>query len=297
MLLAGLTVFAVQRGAAGRGGPAGAAGPAASNKSSILVLGAGTPQITADRSGTSIGIIVNGTVYIFDAGAGVERRMLEARAKTNVTINAFGPVFISHLHSDHTLGLPAMLYYDRPMNQPFTLFGPPGLKNMMDHIVAAWSEDRDIRTKGGEGANPIRWQTNVTEVTSGAIFKDANVAVSAFEVQHGSWEHALGYRIETPDRSIVISGDTSASNAIVEHCNGCDVLIHEVGEAGAGPGGDYMERYHTSPAELADIASRAKAKMLILYHPALRNPPAEVIRQIMTTYHGPVFLARDLDIY
>lgn len=240
---------------------------------------------------------MRGTVYIFDAGPGVERRMLEARAKPNIRIDHFGPVFISHLHSDHTLGLPAMMYYDRERNQPFTLFGPPGLKQMMDHIVAAYAEDREMRVNGLEHAPAVRWETKVTEATSGVVFKDDNVTVTAFEVPHGSWEHALGYRIDAPDRSIVISGDTRGSEAIVKACNGCDVLIHEIGERTSGPSPTYMEQFHTSPSELGDIAGRAKPKLLLLYHTAIRNPQAEVIREIMTGYRGPVIFVRDLEVY
>jgi ribonuclease Z len=266
------------------------------DKSAILILGSGAPGITADRSGTGIGIIVRGTLYTFDAGPGIERRILEAQARSNVKISRFGPVFITHLHSDHTLGLPAMLYYGRERDQPFSLFGPPGLKNMMDHIVAAYAEDREIRISGLEHAAPVKWETKVTEVTSGTVFTDSNITVKAFEVQHGNWKHALGFRIDTPDRSIVISGDTRPSEAIVQACGGCDVLLHEIGSPSAGPP-NYMKEFHTSPSELAEIASRAKPRLLLLYHPVIRKPPAEIVREVMEGFHGPVIFARDLDIY
>jgi ribonuclease Z len=172
----------------------------------------------------------------------------------------------------------------------------------MTHILAAWQEDRDMRVNGLERANPVRWQTDVHEVTSGTIYHDDNITVKTFEVPHGRWEHALGYRIETADRTIVISGDTSPSEAIVKACNGCDVLIHEVvWENPEGPKrNQYMTEFHTSPAELGDIANRAKAKMLVLYHiAALGAPvgPADFIRVIMTKYQGVVMYGRDLETY
>jgi ribonuclease BN (tRNA processing enzyme) len=292
LLVAGLTVR-TQQPPAGRG----QAAAAAPDKSSIIILGAGSPNITADRSGTSIGVVVRGTLYIFDAGAGVERRVLETRAKSNIRIERFGPTFISHLHSDHTLGLPAMLYYDRERNQPFTVFGPPGIKNMMDHILAAYAEDRDMRINGLEHAAAVRWETRVTELTGGVAFKDENVTVRAFEVPHGSWQHALGYRIDAPDRSIVISGDTRSSDAVADACNGCDVLFHEVGDRAAGPGPVYMAQFHTTPSEIGAVANRAKAKLVVLYHPVLRQSPADAVREVMSVYHGPVMFARDLDVF
>jgi len=304
-VLAGLALAAQQSGerGAGRGGR-GDATPAAlgrgaqpADKTSILVLGVGTPAMSAERSGTSIGVIVRGTIYIFDAGPGVERRMFEARARANNGIQRIGPVFITHLHSDHTLGLPPMLYHVRDAGKPFALYGPPGLKNMMGHIVAAWQEDRDERVKGLQHSNPVGWETDVHEVTSGVVFQDANVTVKTFEVPHGNWQHALGYRIDTPDRSIVISGDTRPTDAIVQACNGCDVLVHEaIFESAVSP--EYIGAYHTTPAQLGDVAARAKARMVVIYHHAPATiPPSEFVRAVLAKYQGPVMFARDLDTY
>ena len=290
-------VVAQQRGARGVAPEARGRGAEVSGNSSILILGVGTPAMSVDRSGTSVGIIVRGTIYIFDAGPGIERRMFEARARANNGIQRIGPLFITHLHSDHTLGIPAMLYHVRDAGKPFTVYGPPGLKNMMTHIVAAWQEDRDIRVNGLEHRNPVGWETDVHEVTSGTIFQDANVSVKTFEVPHGSWQHALAYRIETPDRSIVISGDTRPVDAIVEACSGCDVLVHEaIFENAVSP--EYIKEYHTTPAQLGEIATRAKAKMVVIYHHApATTPPSEFVRAVLGKYQGPVMFARDLDVY
>lgn len=296
-ILAAGFVVAQQRGARGVAPEARGRGAEVSGKSSILILGVGTPAMSVDRSGTSVGVIVRGTIYIFDAGPGIERRMFEARARANNGIQRIGPLFITHLHSDHTLGIPAMLYHVRVAGKPFTVYGPPGLKNMMTHIVAAWQEDRDIRVNGLEHRNPVGWETDVHEVTSGTIFEDANVSVKTFEVPHGSWQHALAYRIETPDRSIVISGDTRPADAIVEACGGCDVLVHEaIFENAVSP--EYIKEYHTTPAQLGEIATRAKAKMVVIYHHApATTAPSEFVRAVLGKYQGPVMFARDLDTY
>ena len=307
---------------AGRGvrqAPAGGRGAVVAPGTHVLVLGAGSPGISAARSGTSLGVMTNSTMYIFDAGAGIERRLFEARERRNFDIQRIGPIFITHLHSDHTLGLPAALYYVRERNEPFTVFGPPGMRAMMSNILAAFSEDRDMRENGLEHANPVRWATKVTETTGGVVFQDDNVKVTAFEVPHGSWKHALGYRIDTADRSIVISGDTRPSDAVVNACNGCDVLFHEVrmenpnpaaqsgpsGSAGAPSGRgryvmdpNYMHEFHTSTSELADIATRAHPKLLVLYHQVGRGTPAEFLEKVMAQYHGgPVMYAEDLEVY
>jgi len=296
-ILGAASVVAQQGGARGVAPQARGPGAEVSEKSSILILGVGTPAMSVERSGTSIGIIVRGTIYIFDAGPGIERRMFEARARANNGIQRIGPLFITHLHSDHTLGIPAMLYHVRDAGKPFTVYGPPGLKNMMTHIVAAWQEDRDVRVNGLEHRNPVGWETDVHEITSGTVFQDANVTVRTFEVPHGSWQHALAYRVETPDRSIVISGDGRPSDAIVDACGGCDVLIHEaIFENAVSP--EYVKEYHTTPAQLGEIAARAKAKMVVIYHHApATTPPSEFVGAVLSKYQGPVMFARDLDRY
>jgi ribonuclease BN (tRNA processing enzyme) len=278
----------------------------AARHSQILMLGTGTPIIDAARSGTSIGILVGGSLYIFDAGPGVERRMLEAVAK-GTKIDTIPAVFITHLHSDHTLGLPALVYYHGPNaafrgGGPLTVYGPPGIAAMMEHIRAAWTEDRAIRTQTG-GAAPS-WQVRGADVAAGVIYRDSNIVVKAFEVPHGTWPHAFGYRVETPDRVIVISGDTRPSDAIARECAGCDVLLHEVYAAEGfkkmpARVQPYHSAAHTSTYELAEIASKAQPKLLVLYHQLYFGGATDddLLREVRGRYRGRVVSARDLDVY
>ena len=272
----------------------------------ILMLGTGTPIIDAAHSGTSIGILVARSLYIFDAGPGVERRMLEAVAK-GTKIDTIPAVFITHLHSDHTLGLPALVYYHGPNaafrgGGPMTVYGPPGIAAMMEHISAAWTEDRAVRTQTG-GAAPS-WQVRGADVAAGIIYRDSNIVVKAFEVPHGAWPHAFGYRVETPDRTIVISGDTRPSDAIARECAGCDVLLHEVYSAEGFskiPARvlPYHSSAHTSTYELAEIAAKAKPKLLVLYHQLYFGGATDddLLREVRSRYGGRVVSARDLDVY
>lgn len=108
------------------------------------------------------------------------------------------------------------------------VYGPKGLKDKTDYILKAYSEDINIRINGLEKANPTGYNVNVREIKSGVIYKDQKVTVKAFPVKHGSWKEAYGYRFETPDLTIVISGDSAATENIVKNYEGCDVLIHEV---------------------------------------------------------------------
>jgi ribonuclease Z len=222
-------------------------------------------------------------------------------------IDTIPAVFITHLHSDHTLELPALVYYHGPnasfrSGGPLTVYGPPGIAAMMEHVSAAWSADREERTKGGGAA--VSWQVRGADVSAGVVYRDSNVVVKAFEVPHGTWPHAFGYRVETPDRTIVISGDTRPSDAIARECAGCDVLLHEVYSAeGFSKVPARMQPYHaaahTSTYELAEIATKAKPKLLVLYHQLYFGGASDddLLREVRSRYGGRVISAHDLDVY
>ena len=280
--------------------------PSSSGHGQILILGTGTPIIDAAHSGTSIGILVRGALYIFDAGPGIERRMLEAVAK-GTKIDTIPAVFITHLHSDHTLGLPALVYYHGPnaafsRGGPLTVYGPPGIAAMMANINAAWADDRAARAQGREDSPS--WHVRGADVAAGVVYRDSNIVVKAFEVPHPPWAHAFGYRVETPDRVIVISGDTKPSDAIARECAGCDVLLHEAYSSVALPKTTaqfqrYLPSAHTSTYELSVIAAKAKPKLLVLYHQIYLGGASDddLVREIRSKYNGKVVSARDLDVY
>ena len=135
------------------------------------------------------------------------------------------------------------------------------------------------------------------------VYKDANVTVKAFAVKHGSWKQAFGYRFETADRTIVISGDCRPSASVAANCNGCDVLIHEVystaGFAKRQPEWQkYHSSFHTSSRELAQIATKARPRLLVLYHQLFWGTTEEdLLSEVREGYAGKVVTARDLDVY
>jgi ribonuclease BN (tRNA processing enzyme) len=139
------------------------------------------------------------------------------------------------------------------------------------------------------------------------IYKDANVTVTAFATKHAM--ESYGYRFDTQDRSIVISGDTNPTQATIDACQGCDVLIHEVLTldwlAKRPDFRDYASQFHTTTAQLTELATQAKPRLLILYHASLsfrpavdseRSPPAVLLSE-MSRYGGQVVVGRDLDVY
>jgi ribonuclease Z len=279
------------------------------------MLGTGTPIPDPERSGPATAIIVDSVAYLFDAGAGVSRRASAAALKgvkafASRTPNGqpaprFDRIFITHLHSDHTLGLADAIFtpWIQGRTQPIDIYGPPGLKHLVDEILDAYSEDITERSHAFGGPPSDGWKAVVHEIKDGEIFRDSRVTVTAFSVPHADWKYAFGYRIQTPDGVIVLSGDTRPSDAIEKQCRGCDVLLHEVySDSGFANLPEVRKKYHakahTSGTQLGDISSRAKPKLLVLYHQLFFGASDEkLLEEVRSHFNGQVSSAKDLDIY
>ena len=273
----------------------------------IVMLGTGTPNADPDRSGPCVAIVVNDTPYLVDAGPGVVRRAAAAynAGVKGLAVSNLKYAFITHLHSDHTIGYPDLILSPWVLERdvPLKVYGPEGLRDMTAHILAAYQQDIHMRLYGLEPANTEGYKVDVHEIEPGVVYQDSNVTVEAFPVTHGSWPQAFGYKFHTPDRTIVISGDAVPSESIVEMSKGCDVLIHEVySQKGFDKREPAWQRYHadshTSSRELADIATRAKPKLLIIYHQLFwGTSEEELLAEIRAHYTGRVVSGKDLEVY
>lgn len=273
----------------------------------LVLLGTGTPNAEPDRAGSALAVVVQGTPYLVDAGPGVVRRANEAYAAgiEGLAMGKLATVFLTHLHTDHTLGLPDLIYtpWVLQREEPLRIIGPQGTERMAHHLTEAYREDVRIRMDGLEPANPTGYRVEATDVDPGVIFQDENVRVTAFQVAHGDWPQAFGYRFETPDRIIVISGDTAPTEAVVEACNECDILVHEVySQAGWEKRTPVWQRYHaashTSGPALGRIAARANPRLLVLTHQLLWDAtPQELLEEIRGEFAGAVVYGRDLDVF
>jgi ribonuclease Z len=282
-----------------------------STRTQVVFLGTGTPRPDPKRSGPATAIVVNGAAYLIDVGPGVVRRAVAAydRGVSALAVEKLDIAFVTHLHSDHTVGLPDLMFtsWVHGRDRPLRIFGPPGIRAMANHILAAWQPDIDIRTKGFEQRNPDGARVDATDIAAGVVFRDSNVTVTAFPVLHGDVPHAFGYHFRTADRSIVISGDASPSPAIIEQCRRCDVLIHEVFSDSYRPAKvphwlEYRAKFHTTVTQLAEIARQTQPGLLVLYHRGVRRADGEIsddeyLDEIRRLYRGRVVVANDLDVY
>jgi ribonuclease Z len=270
----------------------------------VILLGTGTPYPDPSASGPATAVVVGGRVFLFDAGPGVMRRLKAA----NLPISGPEALFITHLHSDHTLGYADLILTSWVMRRrtPFPVYGPRGLRRMTNHLLAAYSEDIHIRENGLEHEVVGGYRVDVHEIRRGIVYEKDGIRVSAVAVEHGAWRSAFAYRIDTPDRSIVISGDTRPSEELVKAAQGVDILIHEVYSAARlkpedRPGGQdwprYCREYHTSDVELGALAKRIRPGVLILDHIIRMGASDEELLSGVRAggYEGMVMVGKDLE--
>jgi ribonuclease Z len=289
---------------------------AAQSTTKVVLLGTGNPAADPDRSGPATAIVVNDTPYLVDFGPGVVRRAKAAVLERGIT--ALEPTnlrvaFVTHLHSDHTVGYPDLIFSPWTLGRrvPIDVYGPNGIVAMTTHLMAAYRVDIETRTNadGNQHDFPEGHKVNAHEIRAGVVYKDANVTVTAFATKHAM--ESYGYRFDTADRSIVISGDTSPTQATIDACRGCDVLIHEVNTLEALSKRNarfqaFAAKYHTSTEQLAQLATKAKPRLLVLYHHSIAirpgvavntSTPDQLFREMSSRYSGQFVVGRDLDVY
>lgn len=233
----------------------------------VVLLGTGIPFPDPERSGPATAVIVGERIFLFDAGPGVMRRMSAAE----LPVDGVTGVFFTHLHTDHTLGYPDLIFttWMQGRGRPLEAYGPQGLRAMTDHLLAAFAEDVQIRTRGLARRSATGHGVDVHEIAPGVIYDSAGVRITAIPVAHGDWPEAFAYRLDAPDRSVVVSGDTRPNENLVRAADSVDVLVHSV-YAVAAPqrrsASAYFQQYHTSSLELGELAARVQPGLLLLTH-------------------------------
>lgn len=249
---------------------------AEAKRSRLILLGtAGGPTPKPNRAAPATAIIVDGKTYLIDAGNGTARQM----ALAGLSPGSLTALLLTHHHSDHNadLGNLLLLGWAANLATPVDFIGPPPLKAMMRQFLTM--NRVDIRTRiADEGRiDPARLVRAKEISRPGEVFRDQRVTIRAALVDHPPLVPSFAYRIDCPDRSIVISGDTAPSESLVELARGADVLVHEVmylpalesliaSEPDAKRLREHLVASHTSTAQVGEIATRAGVKTLVLSH-------------------------------
>ena len=276
----------------------------------VTLLGTGSPQPTINRFGPGVLVQAGRETLLIDCGRGITMRLNQAGIK----LGAVNRLFVTHLHSDHVVGIPDLWltgWLEIPSAQrkgAFQVFGPAGTKNMMEHLERAF--EWDIRTRiADQKLVKENVEISVTEIKEGTVYDVNGVKVTAFEVDHGDLvKPAYGYRIDYGGRSTVVSGDTRFSENLIQHATGTDLLIHQVAavrpELLASPVFQVILAHHTKPEEAGTVFSRTKPKLAVFYHfsllGTLQVPPMtehEVVEATRKNYGGPLLVGEDLMVF
>jgi ribonuclease BN (tRNA processing enzyme) len=320
-----LTLFAGATGLAPGGfAQVGSAKPADKSGTRLFTLGTKSgPAPGVGRAQSSNLLIINGALYVVDAGDGITRRL--TRLKTN--FRDIDNIFITHPHSDHTSGLGGLLsvQYDLLRTKLVNIYGPPGTKAGVDGLVQYLTVSSEIRISDGTRTAQVAKVFRGQDVAPGIIFQDANVKVTAVENTHFNFPpgspgygkyKSYAYRFDAADRSIVFTGDTGPSDAVTNLARGADILVSEIGVVEEQKESQirngrwqamtpseqaeflrHQEQEHLSPEEVGQMAKRAGVKTVVLTHLGPTTGSSDYapwIDRVKKQFSGHVLVAQDL---
>jgi ribonuclease Z len=266
----------------------------------VVFCGTASPMGGGDRAQQCIAVLAGDHFFIVDSGA----RSTTKAVAAGLPLGRLDGVLLTHFHSDHISSLGELQLQSWAQGRPsqLTVYGGPGVAQVVDGFNLAYGLDYGYRTAHhGEDIMPsqnagLKAQSfTVSDEGLIEIYNDGGLVISAFKVPHDPVRPALGYRFDYRGRSVVISGDTSKSEAVVEAAQETDVLIHEVlqphlvnetsralEQVGRLKLGQLIRDtldYHTSPIDAAEVANRANAELLVFTHLA-PNPANGLIETI-----------------
>ena len=302
--------------------PAVSASPATTQGIVVTLLGTAGPSMSLERAESGTLIQAGGETLLIDCGRGVPERLVQAG------VRGVDKIFLTHLHSDHTEGLPILWMSGwNSRSTRMSLWGPgtgpdqpTGTVGLAQALTTGFATNTHIRRDLVEKWPAEKILIEAHDIEEGVVYQNKGVTVTAFRVKHDPVTPAFGYRIDYAGHSVVVSGDTRPSDNLVKFSRGTDVLIHEVfmqggpatgmaagmaaangmgAPAGEGPpdsaagAGNAVAAYHTSPEEAADIFTRVAPRLAVYSHiaPNLADPTD---RTRTAGYKGPLQVGKDL---
>lgn len=311
-----VAVAAVALGTAGSSLPAIAAQAPARPQVVTLGTGAG-PLARIDRAQPATLLRWGQKIVLVDAGDGAPTQLVKA----GVPFGAVDTIVLTHLHADHTGGLFAFLAMRyQLMLPPLTIYGPPGTAKLVTGLTQGMGPLSELSLAPGRARDPAGGVT-VHEISEGAQLSIKGVPLKVAANTHYLMDGkspdpsrilSLSLRFDFPGRSVVLTGDTGPSTAVVELAKGADLLVSELidpDEAMAEVRGLYPEmpqqiqerivahfiQQHLTTAELGKLAQAAGVKRLVVTHAAIaRGQEASAKSEIAARYKGPITIASDL---
>jgi ribonuclease Z len=273
----------------------------------LTLLGTGSPRPLLTRFGPSVLVEAGSEKFLIDCGRGAPQRLWQL----NMPLREVTAVFLTHLHSDHIMGVPDLWltgWLATPFGgrmEPLRIYGPAGTRDAMSHFEQAFKAD--IRSRLEDEKLPPRGGAVVAaDIVQGTVYDKNGVKITAFDVDHAeAIRPSVGYRIDYAGRSAVISGDTRFSENLITFAKGADVVIHEVAAAKeellrADEASRRILANHTTPQQAGTVFDRVKPKLAVYTHVILLGPAAtavtdqELVTMTRQTYGGPLEVGEDL---
>lgn len=273
---------------------------AAAQDLKVTLLGTGSPEPRMDRFGPSILVEAGKQKLLFDCGRGATQRIEQLK----VPFAEVDALFLTHLHSDHVIGIPDLwlIGWPRGRKSPFRVWGPEGTKEMMAHLEQAYQFDIHIRRDVDEKLPAQGVVVEAKDIEQGVVYENGGIKITAFAVDHGLVKPALGYRIDFKGHSVVLSGDTRPSENLIRFSEGTDVLIHEVMDPEAfrarnpsvtSERAQRVAEHHTTPEQAGTVFARVKPKLAVYSH-IVPGDTTDLIPLTRKTYSGPLEVGEDL---
>ncbi len=286
----------------------------------VTLLGTGTPIPMLERRGPATLLEVGNARVLVDAGSGVVHRLLESgqpARRPPGSAPALTHIYLTHLHSDHIMGLPDLLWTGWIMDwwdTPPQIHGPAGTAEMMRRLVHTF--DYDIRVRNSLDRINQLWETPRTdEFIDDGVFESGDFRATSFRVDHNPVDQAFGLRFDADRGSVAFSGDTRPLETLARTCHGVDLLLHEVYDATLaqnqiraaterfGKESPQLRAragvigYHTLSDDLGPIAALADTPHLVLNH--VIGPPdtLNMERDIRSNFSGTVTVGSDLQSF
>ncbi len=266
----------------------------------ITLLGTGNPRPVVERFGPSILVEAGNQKLLFDCGRGCAQRLFQAK----IPFNDLTAVFLTHLHSDHVVGIPDLWLTGWIMGRktPFRIQGPSGTEHMMSALQQAYEFDIHTRRDVDEKLPAEGVAVEAKDIGPGTVWDSNGVKVTGFSVDHGQVKPAFGYRVDYGGHSVVLSGDTRYSENLIRFAKGTDVLVHEVLDV------ESYQSYHTAltpqqmqkviehhtSAEQAGKVFAAVQPKLAVYSHIVPPDPVDLVAHTRQTYSGPLEVGEDL---
>src|SRR5262245_27722814 len=266
----------------------------------VTLLGTGNPRPVMNRLGPSILVEAGNQNMVFDSGRGCTERLHQLK----IPFSEVTALFLTHLHSDHIVGIPDLWLTGWIMGRstPLRVWGPSGTEQMMKHLEEAYAFDIHTRRDVDEQLPEQGVVVQAKDIEQGVVYESGGVKVTAFTVDHGLVKPALGYRVDYAGHSVVLSGDTRYSENLIRFAQGTDVLVHEVLAAHAYRSlhtaltprqVQRVMEHHTKTEEAGMVFAKVKPKLAVYSH--IVPPDAtDLIADTRKTYSGPVVVGEDL---